>query len=71
MRSSDEAYIGLGLFGFGFLCLAAWVTHIIWVIAKLAGGAATMSQMVLGAIGAFMPPVGTIHGFMIWFGYGA
>ena len=50
---------------------AAWVTHIVWIIGKLAGDAgATMGQIALGAIGAFMPPVGVIHGVMIWFGAG-
>lgn len=54
-----------------FVGLAAWVTHIIWIIAKLAGDeGATVGQMVLGAIGAFMPPIGVVHGVMIWFGFG-
>lgn len=52
-------------------CFFAWVTHVIWVIGKLASDAgATAGQIVLGAVGAFMPPVGVVHGFMIWFGVG-
>lgn len=51
--------------------LAAWFTHIVWIIGKIADAAgATVGQMVLGIVGAFMPPVGIIHGFMIWFGHG-
>jgi hypothetical protein len=51
--------------------LAAWITHIVWIIQKLASDAgATFGQMALGAIGAFMPPVGVIHGVMIWLGVG-
>lgn len=51
--------------------LAAWVTHIFWIISTLASSAgATVGQMVLGGIGAFMPPVGVVHGIMIWFGIG-
>lgn len=51
--------------------LAAWTTHIIWIIGALASQAgATAGQMVLGGIGAFMPPVGVIHGLMIWLGVG-
>lgn len=65
-------------FGFGGLGVAiilasaaAWVTHIVWIIRTLAGDAgATVGQMVLGALGAFMPPIGVIHGFLIWFGLG-
>lgn len=51
--------------------IAAWVTHLVWIISALASDAgATMGQMVLGAVGAFMPPVGVVHGVMIWLGYG-
>lgn len=49
----------------------AWITHIGWVITKLAGDAGvTAGQIALGIIGTLMPPVGIIHGFMIWFGAG-
>lgn len=61
----------VGIFALIFACVAAWATHVIWVIGKLASDAgATAGQIVLGAVGAFMPPVGVIHGFMIWFGVG-
>ncbi len=50
---------------------AAWVTHFVWVIRKLAGDAGvTVGQMVLGALGAFVPPIGILHGYMIWLGVG-
>lgn len=54
----------------GLACLAAWITHIVWVIATLSSEAWTWGQIAIGAFGAFMPPVGVIHGFMIWFGFG-
>lgn len=51
--------------------LAAWITHIVWIIGKLASVTGpTVGQIALGAIGAFMPPVGMVHGIMIWFGVG-
>lgn len=51
--------------------VGAWITHIVWIIKVLASSAgATVGQMVLGALGTFCPPVGIIHGFMIWFGVG-
>lgn len=72
MNNSSESYVGSILIISGITCLAAWFTHIIWIVAKLAGNVgATAGQMVLGAIGAFIPPVGAIHGVMIWFGYGS
>lgn len=47
----------------------AWLTHVMWIIRKLAGdGGVTAGQMVLGVIGAVVPPVGVIHGLMIWVG---
>jgi len=51
---------------------AAWVTHVIWIIMTLASSTppATVGQMVLGALGVFIPPVGVIHGILIWFGVG-
>lgn len=69
---------GAGVFGLvsipillAIACFAAWATHIVWIIKVLASNAgATAGQMVLGALGAFMPPVGMIHGVMIWFGVG-
>ncbi len=49
-------------------CFAAWATHIIWIIKALASASgATGGQMVLGVLGAFMPPIGIIHGLILWF----
>lgn len=49
----------------------AWATHVIWIIRVLASSSgATVGQMVLGGLGAFMPPIGVIHGIMIWLGVG-
>lgn len=73
MRNSD--IFGGGMFAVlvfaGLTCVGAWLTHLIWIIGTLASSAgATVGQMVLGALGAFMPPVGMVHGFMIWAGTG-
>jgi hypothetical protein len=66
--NSDAGF--LGLLALAITLVAAWVTHIVWIIGKLAGAGPTLGQVALGVIGAFMPPVGMIHGFMIWFGAG-
>lgn len=58
------------------LCLvlaipAAWFTHVVWVISKLAGAAGvTGGQVLLGLLGTFVPPIGVIHGVMLWCGSG-
>jgi hypothetical protein len=61
--------------GFGAVILTpiiAWATHLVWIIGALASDSgATTGQIVLGCIGAFMPPVGVVHGVMIWLGVGA
>jgi hypothetical protein len=62
---------GIGCAGFFIACAAAWLTHVVWVIGKLAGPAGvTGGQLLLGALGSFVPPVGVIHGVMIWCGAG-
>lgn len=66
-RHSDGLYIGIFLFA--MTALAGWLTHVVWIIRKLAGdNGATVGQMVLGAIGAIVPPVGTLHGWLMWIG---
>ena len=54
---------------FTTLLLAAWGTHIWWTLAKLATSAAS-GHVLTGLIGTFLPPLGIIHGVMIWFGRG-
>ena len=48
--------------------MVAWVTHVVWIVKALASDAgATAGQIVLGLLGAVIPPVGVIHGYIIWF----
>ena len=71
VSDSSDALGALGCLGFMILMFAAWATHVVWVIGKLAGSAGvTGGQIVLGVLGSFVPPVGVIHGVMIWFGMG-
>lgn len=65
------AVMGVGCLGAFAVMAVAWATHIVWVIGKLAGPAGvTGGQVLLGFLGSFIPPVGVIHGVMIWFGAG-
>lgn len=61
--------IGLiALAGLVLTPLAAWVTHVVWTVKLLASGDnATVGQMLLGAGGSVIPPLGIIHGFTLWF----
>jgi hypothetical protein len=48
--------------------LAAWLTHVVWIIQTLASPVgATAGQIVLGLLGIFIPPIGALHGLIIWF----
>jgi len=62
-----KAILSLGFVWILFIvsAIAAYITHIVWAIDILTG-AATDSQIVIALIGLF-PPVGVIHGYMIWF----
>jgi len=46
----------------GLVSFAAWVTHVVVTIQAEA--------WILLAIGGFIFPVGVIHGFMTWLGFG-
>jgi hypothetical protein len=49
--------------------ILAWVTHIAWAIKLLASPSGiTMGQAVLALIGALLPPIGMLHGVLIWLG---
>lgn len=63
-----------GVIVFGFWatftlpCLGAWITHIVWSIKMLMSPVpAAINQLVLAGVGAIVPPVGVIHGFILWF----
>ena len=50
---------------------AAWVTHVMWSIKLLlADTAAPIGHWLIAAAGVIVPPVGIIHGVMLWFGGG-
>lgn len=70
-RYNSDAWSLTGLLlalGFFLSVAAAWVTHIVWIIKALSSDAgATAGQIVLGVLGAFIPPIGVIHGLILWF----
>jgi len=54
----------------GLSALAGWLTHIAVAISALVGdGPVALGYGILLAVGAFMPPVGVVHGWGIWFGF--
>lgn len=62
------AALGLSVIGLVITMVAAWVTHVVWVIGKIAGtDPVSGGEMAIGVLGAFMPPIGAIHGVVLWF----
>ncbi len=61
--------IGIPLAALALANVAAYFTHIIFLIAALASNAAvSLGYGMLLFLGLICPPVGIIHGFGIWFG---
>ena len=54
--------LGLSIVLFIIGIIASWITHVVSCIAAQA--------WVLLIIGIFVPPIGWIHGVMVWFGAG-
>ncbi len=49
--------------------IPAWITHVAWSLRLLMSDAtAPVGKYVLAGIGAFMPPIGAVHGVLLWFG---
>ncbi len=57
MKDENAVYVALAI---GFASLGAWFTHIIHCLIH--------AKYLLLVAGAFMFPVGIIHGVGIWFG---
>lgn len=49
--------------------IPAYITHFIWMITTMMATdpAATGGQMVLAILGVLAPPVGVVHGWILWF----
>jgi len=58
------------LSGIGFVVslFAAYITHLVWSLTLLMNAQAdTLSEWFLVLIGLVFPPLGIVHGYMIWF----
>lgn len=59
----------LALIALGVTVVAAWVTHVVACIGAITGDEVVGGVLML-LLGVVIPPLGVIHGFMIWFGAG-
>lgn len=51
----------------GLTAAAAWATHCVWWIGLMADGNMEVWQGVLAVLGVVAPPIGVVHGIMLWF----
>lgn len=48
--------------------IAGWVTHLVWWLTLAMNQQLdTISEGVLAVLGTLVPPVGVIHGVILWF----
>lgn len=52
-----------------FIAIAAWVTHVVACIGAITG-TKILGGVLMLLLGVVIPPLGAIHGFMIWLGAG-
>lgn len=67
--TETSAMLGVvGLVGFIISLAAAWITHVIWWVKLLMNEEMdTLGELFLAGIGTFVPPIGIIHGYILWF----
>ena len=62
-----EDMMGMGCLFFVIITIPAYITHIAWAIMTLAYQESTVAgQVVLAIVGSVIPPIGVIHGMIIW-----
>lgn len=49
--------------------LGAWITHVVWAVKLMMSSTAiiTGGKMALIILGILVPPVGMVHGWILWF----
>lgn len=63
-----EAIFGLACIGFLISLVAAYVTHLVWIVQMLASDAGmTAGKVLLSVFGTLFFPLGILHGYVIWF----
>ena len=49
-------------------CIPAYFTHLYWTVTTLLGdGDMQIKDLALAIVGIIFPPIGVVHGFIIWF----
>lgn len=70
MLKLNTAQWTVGLWGIAFfvVALSAWITHAMWAITLLMDEKLfTWGKLVLAVLGTVFPPIGVLHGFVLWF----
>lgn len=59
-RQNYDFTTGAAFIIFVIVCASSWVTHVVKTIID--------ENYLFMAIGAFMAPIGVVHGFLVWIG---
>lgn len=63
-----KSFLVTGVFLAFLSVIPAYLTHLFWMIGTLFGDdAVTTKDAAIMVIGTFLPPIGAIHGYTIWF----
>lgn len=63
--SDREPLAGVLAIAICLTCFAAWLTHIVVCIKLLTGASVTLL-----VVGLVIPPIGVLHGVLVWLGMG-
>ena len=62
----EKLGLGLGLTVW-LAIIAAYLTHIAWVVSHLANDTINTTSEIILAFSTFVPPIAVGHGFYLWF----
>ena len=64
----DNGFWAMGMLILFLSTIPAYLTHLFWSLHGLFSGTFTeTAQYVVACLGAFLPPVGVLHGYYLWF----
>lgn len=54
--------------GFAMVSVPAYLTHVVWYFTSASENQMySVGSIILAVLGVIFPPVGAIHGYMLWF----
>ena len=64
---NTESIGAFAVVGVWLAFIAGWFTHLFWFFGAVTSGTATGGTWAVFLIGLLFAPIGSIHGFWLWF----